>query len=228
MQQHSNRSRVVIIGAGFGGLFAARTLAKKDVDVVLIDRHNYHTFTPLLYQVATAGLDPSEIAYPIRSIFRRDDNIRFMMGEVEGLDTILQTVQVRANGHTRIIPYDYLIVAAGSVTHYFDNHAVRDHAFDVKDLSGAVVVRNHILRQFERAAWADDPAYRDASATMVVVGGGPTGLETAGALYELSTHVLQKGVPQQQSSAARDSGGGGRPPADAVSDRAAGSGPRTA
>ena len=187
-----NRPRIVIIGAGFGGLFAARKLANTATDVTLIDRQNYHTFTPLLYQVATAGLDPSEIAYPIRSIFRGAANVRPMMGDVQDIDTDGRTVQVKANGFTHHVPYDYLIIAAGSVTHYFGNEAVAAASFGLKDLGEAVVLRNHILKQFERAAWSADPDYRGASATMVVVGGGPTGLETAGALHELSARILQK------------------------------------
>ncbi|MBN1967412.1 MAG: NAD(P)/FAD-dependent oxidoreductase [Anaerolineae bacterium] len=191
-QTTTTRPEVVIIGAGFGGLFAARTLADKPVDVLLIDRQNFHTFTPLLYQVATSGLDPSEIAYPVRGIFRRVANVRFLMGEVHAIDHAAQAVNVQANGHTHRVRYDYLIVAAGSVNHYFGHNDVARHAFDLKTLADAVVLRNHILKQFERAAWSEDPAYREAATTLVVVGGGPTGLETAGALYELSTHVLRR------------------------------------
>ncbi len=185
------RPVVLIIGAGFGGLFAARSLAGTAVDVILIDRHNYHTFTPLLYQVATAGLDPSHIAYPVRAIFRRDKNVRFLMGEVEAIDTAAREVTVRANGDAHRLQYDALIAAAGSVTHYFGLEQTARHAFGLKELSEAVILRNHILKQFEQAAWSDDPAYREASTTLVVVGGGPTGIETAGALLELSRHVLQ-------------------------------------
>ncbi len=186
-----NRPRIVIIGAGFGGLFAARTLAGAPVDVTLIDRQNYHTFTPLLYQVATAGLDPSEIAYPIRSIFRHVSNVRPMMGEVQAIDPAGRVVVVQANGFTHRVPYDYLILAAGSVTSYFGMDHLGAHSFGLKDLGEAVTLRNHILKQFERAAWSADAPYRAASATLVVVGGGPTGLETAGALHELSMHILR-------------------------------------
>ena len=184
--------KIVIIGAGFGGLFAARTLAGRPVDVLLIDRHNYHTFTPLLYQVATSGLDPSEIAYPVRHIFRSDGNIRFLMGQVIDIDHDRKQVRVKTNGQVREAPYDYLIVAAGSVTTYFGNDQLAGHAFELKSLADAVAIRNHILRQFERAAWTDDEAYARALTTLVVVGGGPTGLEMAGALYELKKHVLEK------------------------------------
>lgn len=184
--------RVVIIGAGFGGLYAARSLAKHDLDILLIDRRNFHTFTPLLYQVATCGLDSSEIAYPVRSIFRKNQNVRFMLGDVLGINAEAKSISVRTNGVIREETYDYLIVAAGSVTNYFNNNAVAQFSYGIKDLGESVELRNHILRLFEKAAWAhDNPEYRDALTTMVVVGGGPTGLEMAGALFELYNHVLR-------------------------------------
>jgi NADH dehydrogenase len=187
------RSRVVIVGAGFGGLYAARALAKQPVDVLVIDRNNFHTFTPLLYQVATCGLEPEEIAYPIRGIFSDIENLHFMLGEVEAFDLEARTVMVCANGETtRREPYDYLIIAGGSVTNTFGNKAVDRYGFGLKDLREAVTLRNHLLRMFERAAWAGDSAEQEALTTMVVVGGGPTGLETAGALYELYTNVLRR------------------------------------
>jgi NADH dehydrogenase len=187
----TRQPRIIIIGAGFGGLYAARTLAGKPVDVLLIDRNNFHTFTPLLYQVATCGLDPSEIAYPVRSIFRKTGNIRFLLGEVTGIDFDLRQITVRTNGQTRQESYDYLIVAAGSVTNYYGDQQLEQNAFGLKSLRDAVDLRNHILRAFEKAAWTDDPAYCEALSTLVVVGGGPTGLETAGALYELYNFVLK-------------------------------------
>jgi NADH dehydrogenase len=188
----NHKPRVIIIGAGFGGLYAARTLEKqKAIDVLLIDRNNFHAFTPLLYQVATSALEPGEIAYPVRGIFRKQTNIRFLMGEVEMIDTSRKAVLVRTDGQYREEKYDYLIVAAGSVSNYFGMDYIP--AFDLKTVSDAVGLRNHILQNFERAAWLDDdPARAEALTTMVVVGGGPTGLETAGALHELYNHVLQK------------------------------------
>lgn len=186
------RPRVIIIGAGFGGLYAARTFIGKAVDVLLIDRQNYHTFTPLLYQVATAGLEAEEIAYPVRGIFRRKSNVAFMLGSVESIETEAKIVSVRTNGTVRREPYDYLIMAAGSVTDFFGNQSVEQGSFELKTLDHSVLLRNHILRTFERAAWTDDDAYRRALTTLVVVGGGPTGIETAGALFELYEHVLRK------------------------------------
>lgn len=186
------RPRIIIIGAGFGGLYAARTLQGKGAEVLLIDRRNYHTFTPLLYQVATAGLEAEQIAYPVRSIFRADSNVAFMLGEVSSIDHSAKTVTVRANGGTREEAYDTLIVAAGSVTNYFGNASSARNSHELKTLDDAVTLRNHILRQFERAAWTHDDALRQRLTTLVVVGGGPTGLETAGALVELFVHVTRK------------------------------------
>lgn len=197
------RARVVIIGAGFGGLYAARTLARKNIDILLIDRNNFHTFTPLLYQVATCGLDPSEIAYPVRSIFRGKPNVRFLLGEVLAVDIATKTLDVKTNGKTRQERYDYLIVAAGSVTNFFGKQQLVENAFGLKTLSDAVILRNHILKLFEKAAWAQDESYKQALTTLVVVGGGPTGLETAGALYELYNYVLKQEYAQSHGLSAR-------------------------
>lgn len=190
---NTSLKRVIIIGAGFGGIYAAKTLVDKEpVDILLIDRNNFHTFTPLLYQVATCGLEPEEIAYPVRGIFRENSNFHFLMGEVEGIDTDEKRVSVRTNGIVRYERYDYLIVAGGSQTHYFNTAGADRLGFGLKDLNEAVQLRNHILDMYERAAWTQDEKYRQALTTMVVIGGGPTGLETAGALYELFIHVLQQ------------------------------------
>jgi NADH dehydrogenase len=188
----ATRPRIVIIGGGFGGLFAARELAQQPVDVLLIDRHNFHTFTPLIYQVATCALDPSEVAYPIRSIFYKAPNIRFLLGTVTEINTTQKTLSVQVNGHSQSEAYDYLIVAAGSSTSYFEHPEFQTHSFEMRTLSESVKLRNHILRLFERAAWEQDYSLRDALTTIVVVGGGPTGLETAGAIYELYNYVLER------------------------------------
>jgi NADH dehydrogenase len=191
MAQHS-RPKVIIIGAGFGGLFAARRLAGKAVDVLLIDRNNYHTFTPLLYQVATCALDPSEIAYPVRSIFYKKENIRFLLGEVIVIDTAARQITVTSEGKSRQESYDYLILAGGSTPTYFGNDDFRQFSYELRTLGDAIDLRNHILRLFERAVWTNDFRERDALTTIVVVGGGPTGLETAGAIYELYNYLLTK------------------------------------
>ena len=186
------RPKVIIIGAGFGGLHAAKGLAKQDVDVLIIDRNNFHTFTPLLYQVATSGIDPSEIAYPVRGIFQRAKNIDFRLGTVTHIDYEGKQVTINSEGIKRAEDYDHLIVAAGSTTNYFGNGELERFAFGMKDLSEAIILRNHILRLFERVAWIDDPEERRALTTLVVVGGGPTGLETAGAFFELLHYVLKR------------------------------------
>lgn len=187
--------RVLILGAGFGGLFAAKTLAGQPVDVLLIDRDNYHTFTPLLYQVATSALDPSEIAHPIRNIFAGNDNIHCLMGEVTSIDPDRQMVQVETDGSLHHERYDYLILATGSTPTYFGNKEFRDHSFPLRTLEDAVQLRNHILKLFEKAAWNQVPDLGKALTTFVIIGGGPTGLETAGAMYELYNHVLNKEYP---------------------------------
>ncbi|MCA9961533.1 MAG: NAD(P)/FAD-dependent oxidoreductase, partial [Anaerolineales bacterium] len=196
MNMHQ-QPRVIIIGAGFGGLFAARTLANKSVDVLLVDRNNYHTFTPLLYQVATSALDPSDIAYPVRSIFRQNKNVQLLLGEVVSIDYAERHVAIQTHHGLRQEAYDYLIIASGSTPTYFGNDAFREHALELRTLSDAVRLRNHILTRFEQAAWSDDPAEIAALTTIVVVGGGPTGLETAGAIYELYNHVLSREYSQR-------------------------------
>lgn len=179
---------IVIIGAGFGGLRAAKALYGAPVRVTLIDRNNYHLFQPLLYQVATSALAPDEIAYPIRSIFRRQKNLSFHMGAVTAIDLNNRTV-VNESG---TIPYDYLILATGGITHYFGVDAVAQHSFGLKDLDDATRIRNHILSQFELAAKEPDLDRRRGLLTFVVAGGGPTGVECAGAISELIQMVLQK------------------------------------
>lgn len=188
--ESNRRPKVVIVGAGFGGLFAARTMVDEPVDILLIDRNNFHLFTPLLYQVATSALDPSEIAYPVRSIFRNSLNVQTMRGEVTEIDIEAKHVEVRAQGLTAQEAYDYLIVAAGSAPSYFSNEAFKQYTFELHTLGDAVLLRNHILKLFEIAAWTQDSVQRDALTTIVVTGGGPTGLEIAGAFHELYNHVL--------------------------------------
>ena len=188
----SQQPKIIIIGAGFGGLFAARELADEPIEVLLVDRNNFHTFTPLLYQVATCALDPSEIAYPVRSIFRDEPNVHFLLGNVTGIDHDTQQITVSSNNRDRVEAFDYLIVAGGSTPTYFGNDDFREHAFEMRTLRDSVQLRNHILRLFERALWTEDVERRAALTRIVVVGGGPTGLETAGAIYELYNHVLHK------------------------------------
>lgn len=183
---------VVIIGAGFGGLAVAQKLAHAPVRITLIDRHNYHLFQPLLYQVAIAGLVPSQIAYPLRTIFRRQKNLTFQMGEVSSID--FKERYIRTNGS--VLAYDYLVLALGGETNFFGLNTVEENSFQLKSIESATGTRNHLLRMFELASREVDPGKRRALLTFVVVGGGPTGVETAGALAELITHVLTKDYPQ--------------------------------
>lgn len=196
-----SKPKVIIVGAGFAGLFAGRELGKQPVEVLIVDRNNYHTFTPLLYQVATAALDPSQIAYPVRRIFRDAENIRFLLGEVTAINPAEQRLTVQVGDESREERYDYLIVAAGSTPAYFGNDDFRPHAFELRTLQDSIRLRNHVLSLFEEAVWTDDEAYREALLTIVIVGGGPTGLETAGAVYELYNHVLNSDYQQEDLEA---------------------------
>ena len=182
----------MVVGAGFGGLRAARALRRAPVDVILVDRNNYHLFQPLLYQVATAGLEPEEIAKPVRAILRRQKNLEFRLLDVTGIDFAARRVLTSG----RPIAYDYLIVAVGARTSYFGLADVERHGFSLKDIPDAVRLRNQVLECFERAMLEPDPEQRRALLTFVVVGGGPTGVEMAGALSELVRLVLVKDYPR--------------------------------
>jgi len=194
-----NTIHVVIIGAGFGGLRTAQKLAGKSVDVTLIDKRNYHLFQPLLYQVATAGISPHEIAYPVRAIFQKQKNFEFLMTRVNGVDFERRTVLTDQGDVT----YDYLVIAAGASVNFFGNASLEQNALPLKDVSDAVDVRNHVLRMFELAAQEPDARQRQALLTFVAVGGGPTGVETAGALSELIRLVLRRDYPRLDLSSVR-------------------------
>ncbi len=189
--ERRSRPRVVIVGAGFGGLAAARELADADVDILVINRTNYHGFWPLLYQVATAGLEPESIAYPVRAILRRYRNADFLLAEVNGVDFERRAVLTDVGP----VMYDYLVLAAGSTTNFFGNERFERYTLGMKDLDEAQRLRNHILTCFEHAVAETDPARRAALLTFVVVGGGPTGVELAGAFIELIRHVMRKDYP---------------------------------
>jgi len=189
--QRTARKRVVIVGMGFGGMHAARELAGSQCEVLLLDRTNYHLFQPLLYQVATAGLEQESIAYPLRALIRNWYNLQFQMREVTGLDLDGRRVLTDRGA----VEYDYLIMAGGSVTNFFGNAGVARHAFDLKRLADAERLRNAILTTFELAVQEADPQRRRELLTFVVVGGGPTGVEFAGALAELIRYVFRKDYP---------------------------------
>ncbi|HKK02147.1 MAG TPA: NAD(P)/FAD-dependent oxidoreductase, partial [Desulfuromonadales bacterium] len=177
----------------------AQMLAGSGYDVVLVDRNNYHLFQPLLYQVATAGLEQESIAYPLRAMIRGWTGMRFHLAEVTGVDFDTRNVLTDSGS----IPYDYLVLGAGSITNYFGLSSIERYAFDLKELADGERLRNHILTSFERAVHEPDPARKRALMTFVIVGGGPTGVEFAGALIELVHYVLAKDYPELGTHAAR-------------------------
>ncbi|MDG4946351.1 NAD(P)/FAD-dependent oxidoreductase [Weeksellaceae bacterium KMM 9713] len=187
----SSLTRIVIIGAGFGGLKLARYLNKKDNQVVLIDKNNYHTFQPLLYQVATAGLEPDSIAHAIRTLFKNEKNFHFRIADVETIDTAKNTI------HTNIgdLSFDKLIVATGSTTNFYGNEEIERNAMSMKTIPEALDLRSLILQNLEKALLTDDLKERKELMNFVIVGGGPTGVELAGALGELKNHVLHNDYP---------------------------------
>ncbi|WP_297175911.1 NAD(P)/FAD-dependent oxidoreductase [uncultured Porphyromonas sp.] len=192
----SSLPRVVIAGGGFGGLKLAQSLDSDLFQVVLIDHHNYHQFPPLIYQVASSGLEPSSIAFPFRSAFRKKKNFLFRMAEVEGVDT-LRSVLITSVGE---VPYDYLVLACGGTTNFFGNEEVARHSLPMKTLYEAINLRNILLQNIEKALVSDDEARRDALLTVAIVGGGPSGVEIAGALAEMKRYVLPKDYPYLDSS----------------------------
>ena len=179
---------VVVVGGGFGGIAAARGLPGVACRVTLVDRRNYHLFQPLLYQVATAGLSPADIATPIRSLFRLQPNVRVLLGEVVGVRPETHEVMVGRSS----LAYDYLVVATGAQHSYFGKDDWAAYAPGLKTLEDATEIRRRLLTAFERAEGAEDPAERAAWMTFVIVGGGPTGVELAGAIAELARHGLDK------------------------------------
>lgn len=193
------RPRVVILGAGFGGINAAIGLRKAAVDVTVIDRRNYHLFQPLLYQVATAGLSPAQIAMPIRHILRRQNNATVLMETVEDIDKDARLVITES----RRIPYDYLVIATGARHAYFGHDEWAEIAPGLKTIGDATEIRARILTGFEKAEVSEDPLLRSRLLTFVVVGGGPTGVELAGAIVELARKAIVRDFRHIDSSTAR-------------------------
>src|SRR3989440_3887587 len=187
--------RVVVVGGGFGGLQAVQRLRRAPVEVTLVDRRNFHLFQPLTYQVATGALSPGEIAYPLRSIFKRSANVHVLLAEVEDFDLDEGEVRLRGVGGIPApasLPYDSLIVAGGSRYSYFGHDDWREHAAEVKSLESALVARSRLLSAFEAAEVEPDAARRAAWLTFVVVGAGPTGVEMAGQIAELARDTLRR------------------------------------
>jgi NADH dehydrogenase len=181
------RPRIVVVGAGFGGLEAARALSRLPVDITVIDANNHHCFQPLLYQVATASLSPADIAWPIRGLFRRRPNVRVVLGTVTGIDRTERIVRSDAGD----IGYDYLILATGATHFYFGHPEWADFAPGLKRIEDATRIRRHILLALERAEISNDEEERRRLMTFVIVGGGPTGAEMAGAIAEIAMHTLK-------------------------------------
>jgi NADH dehydrogenase len=187
-----NVPRIVIIGGGFGGINLAMALKHAPVQVVMFDKHNYHTFQPLLYQVATGGLEPDSIAFPLRKMFKRQQNFYFRMAEVKQVDPKAHTISTSIGE----ISYDYLVLATGSKTNFFGQKDVEQLSHGMKNIPEALDLRSLILQNFEKAVLTADLDERNALMNFVVVGAGPTGVETAGALAELKRHILPKDYPE--------------------------------
>ncbi|MGH9138485.1 MAG: NAD(P)/FAD-dependent oxidoreductase [Acidimicrobiales bacterium] len=182
------RPRVLVIGAGFGGLAVARRLGGEAVDVTLVDRNNFHTFLPLLYQVATAGLNAADVAHPVRGIVRRHGNVSFRKAAVAGVDWERKTADLDDGTE---LAWDHLVIGAGATAEFFGIPGAAEHALPLYTLADAAGLRNHILDRFEEAD-TDPSAIDDGALTFVVVGGGATGVEVSGALAELFAMVLRK------------------------------------
>lgn len=183
--------RVVIIGGGFAGLAAARRLEDQELQVVLIDKHNYHTFQPLLYQVATGGLEPDSIAFPLRKRFNDVENFYFRLAEVTSVNASLNTIETTIGS----LEYDELIIATGSTTNFFGNTNIEKYAMEMKSVPQALNIRSLVLENFEEALLETDLEKRRALMNFVIVGGGPTGVELAGALAEMKKGILPKDYP---------------------------------
>lgn len=183
--------RVIIIGGGFAGVALAKKLSKQEVQVVLLDKHNYHTFQPLLYQVSTGGLEPDSIAYPIRKVLQDFPNFYFRLANVEYIDTTCNTVKTNIGN----LKFDYLVLASGSATNYFGNSEIEKHSMAMKTIPQSLNLRSLILENFEDALLTSDLNERNALMNFVIVGGGPTGVELAGALAEIKKGILPKDYP---------------------------------
>ena len=184
----SNNPRVVIIGGGFAGIALAKKLRNKNVQVVLLDKHNYHTFQPLLYQVATGGLEAGSIAYPIRKVIQEFNDFYFRLTSVKEIDSVNQKVIAEIGD----LHYDYLVIATGSKTNYFGNKEIERNVMSMKTIPQSLNIRSLILENFEQAVLIKDQPEKDALINFVLVGAGPTGVELAGALAEMKKAILQK------------------------------------
>ncbi|MCW3116215.1 MAG: FAD-dependent pyridine nucleotide-disulfide oxidoreductase [Chitinophagaceae bacterium] len=186
-----DKPRVVIIGGGFGGINTVKNLRNKGFQIVLFDKHNYHTFQPLLYQVATAGLQPDSIAGPLRNIFKGHDDFHFRLFKITAIDPDRNIVSTEAGD----LSYDYLVIAGGSRPNFFGNQKIEQYSLPLKSIPDALNLRSQFMQVLEQAEMTNDATGRKALLTIVLVGGGPTGVDTAGALAELKKHILPKDYP---------------------------------
>jgi NADH dehydrogenase len=188
----SKFAKIVIIGGGFGGIELAKHLADKPVDVIMLDKHNYHTFQPLLYQVATGGLEPDSIAFPLRKIFEGQKNFRFRIAEVTKINPETNSLDTTIGE----IKYDYLVIATGSTTNFFGNKHIEHYSMPMKSIPEALNLRSMILQNLEEALLLTNREAREPYMNFVIVGGGPTGVELSGAIAELRNHILHKDYPE--------------------------------
>lgn len=188
---NTDKPRIVVIGGGFAGISFIRKLKKVNAQVVLFDRHNYHTFQPLLYQVSTAGLEPDSIAYPLRKIFRDHDDFHFRLAEVESIDTDKNVLKTSIGP----LSFDYLVIATGTKTNFFGNDSIETHSMPMKTVPQALNIRSLMLQNIEKADITDDPKERKCLLNFVIAGAGPTGVELAGALAEFRKSILKNDYP---------------------------------
>lgn len=194
--EKGDKKRVVIVGGGFGGLEVAKNLRKSGMQIVLIDKHNYHQFQPLIYQVASAGMEPSSISFPFRRIFQKYKDFYFRLAQVTGIDSANKKVITNIGS----LSYDYLVLAAGATTNYYGNKNIQKMSMPMKSLSEATGIRNTILSNIERAITTEDPVLRQELLNIVVVGGGATGVELAGVLSEMKNTIIPRDYPELDSS----------------------------
>ncbi len=192
----TSKPRIIVIGGGFAGISFIKKMMKAPVQLILFDKHNYHTFQPLLYQVSTAGLEPDSIAYPLRKIFRKHDNFHFRMASVEKIDTANKTVETSVGNLT----YDYLVLATGTKTNFFGNQNIAQYSMPMKTVPQALNIRSLMLQNIELADQSDDPQTQRQYLNFVIAGGGPTGVELAGALAEFRKGILKNDYPELNPS----------------------------